>query len=146
MEGAPLSPASSDTQSPRSPLWDSEAQEMEEHTDQYSCGWVFFLLIMVPTFECFITVMNGTEDMVCVCICQCLCVSLTLRLQSESQQLTEEEEKEPMENREVVRNLHRCTRPLVLWTGKGLENVLNTLASSSSLSVWGFSMNIVLPP
>lgn len=41
MEGAPLSPVSSDTQSPRSPLWGSEAQEMEEHIDQYSCRWVF---------------------------------------------------------------------------------------------------------
>lgn len=71
-------------------------------------------------------------------VCERVCVSLPLRLQSESQQLTEEEEKEPMENREVVRNLRRCTRPLVLWTGKGLQNVLNTLASSSSLSVWGF--------
>lgn len=78
---------------------------MEEHTDQDSCGWVFFLLIMVPTFECFITVMNVTEDMVCVDVSVCVCVSLPLRLQSESQQLTEEEEKEPMENREVVRNL-----------------------------------------
>lgn len=110
MEGAPLFPASSNTQSPRSPLWGSEAQEMEEHVDEYSCGWVFFLLIMMPTFERFITIINVTEYM-CVRVCVCL----SLRLQSESQQLTEEE-KEPMENRKMVGILHRCihTHKLIL--------------------------------
>ncbi|CAJ1053557.1 LOW QUALITY PROTEIN: paralemmin-3 [Xyrichtys novacula] len=34
MEGAPLSPSSPDTQSPRSPLWGSQAQKMEEHVDK----------------------------------------------------------------------------------------------------------------
>eukprot|EP00066_Takifugu_rubripes_P022140 XP_011611406.1 PREDICTED: paralemmin-3-like isoform X2 [Takifugu rubripes] len=61
MEGAPLSPASPDTQNnPRSPPWGSEAQEMEERDDQCNCG-----------------------------------------LQSESQRLTEEEDNNPMENRQT---------------------------------------------
>lgn len=34
MEGAPLSPTSLDAQSPRSPLWGSQAQENEKHTDK----------------------------------------------------------------------------------------------------------------
>lgn len=99
MEGAPPSPASSVTQSPRSPLWGSEAQK-EEHIDQYSCGWVFFLPIMVPTLGQFITILRA-------CVGACAWgLSVCLRLQLESQQLTEEE-KEPMENRKTVRNLHR---------------------------------------
>nr|XP_046267076.1 paralemmin-3-like isoform X2 [Scatophagus argus] len=34
MEGAPLSPTSLDTQTPRSPLWGSQAQEIEKHIDK----------------------------------------------------------------------------------------------------------------
>ncbi|KAM9363667.1 paralemmin-3 [Symphorus nematophorus] len=34
MEGAPLSPTSQDAQSPRSPLWGSQAQEIEKHIDK----------------------------------------------------------------------------------------------------------------
>ncbi|KAM4603583.1 paralemmin-3 isoform 2-T2 [Polymixia lowei] len=34
MEGPPLSPTSSDDQSPRSPLWGSQAQEIEKHIDK----------------------------------------------------------------------------------------------------------------
>uniref|UniRef100_A0A3P8U6Y6 Paralemmin 3 n=1 Tax=Amphiprion percula TaxID=161767 RepID=A0A3P8U6Y6_AMPPE len=34
MEGAPLSPTSLDAQSPRSPLWGTQAQEMEKHIDK----------------------------------------------------------------------------------------------------------------
>ncbi|XP_029914751.1 paralemmin-3 [Myripristis murdjan] len=34
MEGPPLSPTSSDAQSPRSPLWGSQAQEIEKHIDK----------------------------------------------------------------------------------------------------------------
>ncbi|XP_040893268.1 paralemmin-3 isoform X2 [Toxotes jaculatrix] len=34
MEGAPLSPAPLDAQSPRSPLWGSQAQEIEKHIDK----------------------------------------------------------------------------------------------------------------
>ncbi|XP_068447923.1 paralemmin-3 [Clinocottus analis] len=34
MEGAPLSPSSPDAQSPRSPLWGSQTQEMEKHIDK----------------------------------------------------------------------------------------------------------------
>ncbi|XP_069024463.1 paralemmin-3 isoform X1 [Embiotoca jacksoni] len=34
MEGAPLSPKSQETQSPHSPLWGTQAQEMEKHIDK----------------------------------------------------------------------------------------------------------------
>eukprot|EP00064_Thunnus_orientalis_P017780 superscaffoldBa00003873_g17866 len=34
MEGAPLSPTSLDAQSPRSPLWGSQAQEIEKRIDK----------------------------------------------------------------------------------------------------------------
>ncbi|XP_051239827.1 paralemmin-3 [Dicentrarchus labrax] len=34
MEGAPLSPTSPDTENPRSPLWGSQAQEIEKHIDK----------------------------------------------------------------------------------------------------------------
>lgn len=77
MEGAPLSPTSSDTQSLRSPLWGSEAQEMEEHIDQYSCGWVFF----PPNNGAHLWMFHNHYERdringVCLCLCVFLCVFL----------------------------------------------------------------------
>uniref|UniRef100_A0A4W6FTY1 Paralemmin 3 n=1 Tax=Lates calcarifer TaxID=8187 RepID=A0A4W6FTY1_LATCA len=99
MEGAPLSPTSLDAQSPRSPLWGPQAQEIEKHIDKYSHSNHKLRVHCKYRFDVFFG----------VCVCVCVHNYVFLRLQSESQRLAEEKEKEQMEDGQAVRNLHTHT-------------------------------------
>lgn len=77
MEGAPLSPVSPNPNSPRSPLWDSQAQEMEKNIDKYSksvWGWMCVNTIELKDFQ---TVSKSTRELshFCyICLVEISCI------------------------------------------------------------------------